>query len=146
MVEKIIIRGRKSWGRGEGEALVTHGPLQLVDDVNRETGEVVNPRSDILGENVIDKVVVFSGVLGGAGMHSMVGSLEMWSGGKPKAMINGAKGGSVTTTYHFVTGCYEGGIPIIDRLDKDPYQVIEDGDWVVVDGEKGTIEVTKKKK
>lgn len=36
------------------------------------------------------------------------------------------------------------GMPIIDQLNKDPLEVIKIGDWVVVDGEKGVIEVTKK--
>jgi len=144
MGDKIIIHGRKSWGKGEGEALVSNQPMQFVADVNRETGEVVNPRSDIYGKNVIDKVVIFSGVKGGAGMHSMIGSLELWAGGKPRAMINSGKGGRCPTSYHMVVGCYEGGIPIIDMLDRDAYEVIKDGDWVVVDGEKGIMEIKKK--
>jgi len=36
-------------------------------------------------------------------------------------------------------------IPLVDRLNKNPCKVIETGDWVKVDGRKGTVEVTKKK-
>jgi phosphohistidine swiveling domain-containing protein len=36
-------------------------------------------------------------------------------------------------------------IPLVDRLDQNPCEVIETGDWVKVDAEKGIVEVTKKK-
>jgi hypothetical protein len=29
-------------------------------------------------------------------------------------------------------------------LDRDPFEVIEDGDWIKLDADAGTIEVTKK--
>ena len=37
-----------------------------------------------------------------------------------------------------------GGIPVVDHLEEDPYQLIEDGDWVKVDAVNGTVTVTKK--
>jgi hypothetical protein len=33
---------------------------------------------------------------------------------------------------------------LVDRLDKNPCEVIATGDWVKVDAEKGTVEITKK--
>ena len=35
-------------------------------------------------------------------------------------------------------------LPTVDGLDKNPLEVIETGDWVKVDAEKGIVEVTKK--
>ena len=35
-------------------------------------------------------------------------------------------------------------IPVVDRLSQDPAEVIQTGDWVRVDGEKGTVEIIKK--
>jgi phosphoenolpyruvate-protein kinase (PTS system EI component) len=35
-------------------------------------------------------------------------------------------------------------IPSVTDLDRDPLDVIETGDWVKVDGDTGTVEVTKK--
>jgi predicted aconitase with swiveling domain len=34
-------------------------------------------------------------------------------------------------------------IPSITELDQDPLQVIETGDWVKVDADRGIVEVTK---
>ena len=140
MTEKIVLKGRVSWCRGEGEALVTQQSFQFVTDINKETGEVVNPRSDIYGENVIGKVLVFRGTRSGAGMHSQITETERLSGGKPAACIS-----AWPISYMWVVGCYQAKIPIIDRLDRNPYEVIETGDWVVVDGGNGIVTVTKKK-
>lgn len=35
--------------------------------------------------------------------------------------------------------------PAVTDLDQDPLNVIETGDWVTVDADKGIVEVTKKK-
>jgi hypothetical protein len=37
-------------------------------------------------------------------------------------------------------------IPLVDRLNKNPCEVIETGDWVRVDAQRGTVEVTKNEK
>ena len=34
--------------------------------------------------------------------------------------------------------------PSVTDLDRDPLEVIETGDWVKVDGDRGIVEVTKK--
>jgi hypothetical protein len=34
--------------------------------------------------------------------------------------------------------------PSVTELDQDPLAVIETGDWVKVDGDRGIVEVTKK--
>jgi predicted aconitase with swiveling domain len=35
-------------------------------------------------------------------------------------------------------------VPSVTDFDRDPLDVIETGDWVVVDGDAGTVEVTKR--
>ena len=37
-----------------------------------------------------------------------------------------------------------GNIPMVDRLDQNPLEVIATGDHVKIDGDKGIVEVTKK--
>ena len=41
-------------------------------------------------------------------------------------------------------GAAMGNIPLMDRLDQDPLEVITTGDQVTIDGEKGIVEVIKK--
>jgi hypothetical protein len=35
-------------------------------------------------------------------------------------------------------------VPSVTALDRNPLDVIETGDWVVVDGDAGTVEVVKR--
>ena len=56
----------------------------------------------------------------------------------PKAMVN------VRTHQVFLLAAMVTGFPIIDRLDQNPCEVIETGDWVKVDAANGIVEVTKK--
>jgi hypothetical protein len=37
-------------------------------------------------------------------------------------------------------------IPSVTDLDRDPLDIIETGDWVVVDGDRGTVEVEKRRR
>jgi predicted aconitase with swiveling domain len=60
-------------------------------------------------------------------------------GTAPAAIIN------VKTEEIVLTGAILAEIPFIDKLDKDPLKVIESGDYVKVDGDTGTLEVTKKR-
>jgi uncharacterized protein len=41
-------------------------------------------------------------------------------------------------------GAAMGNIPLVDRLDKNPLEVISSGDRVKIDGDQGTGEVIKK--
>jgi hypothetical protein len=60
-------------------------------------------------------------------------------GSRPKAIIN-VRTHPVWAMLAIVTD-----IPLIDRLDRNPCEVIETGDWVKVDPQEGTVEVTKKR-
>ena len=35
------------------------------------------------------------------------------------------------------------GVPVVTDLESDPFDVIESGDWVKVDGNRGVVEVHK---
>jgi hypothetical protein len=35
-------------------------------------------------------------------------------------------------------------IPSVTDFDRDPLDLIETGDWVIVDGDAGTVEITKR--
>lgn len=60
-------------------------------------------------------------------------------GTAPVAIIN------VKAEEIVLTGAILVEIPFIDRLDEDPFEVIESGDFVKVDGDTGTVEVVKRK-
>jgi hypothetical protein len=92
---------------------------------------------DWYGKDLAGKVLVFPTGRGGIFSTAMLMGLVK-KGLGPKAMIN------VQTHPVFTYASIVLGIPTVHRLNKNPSEVIETGDWVKVDAQKGIVEVTKK--
>jgi predicted aconitase with swiveling domain len=142
---KITLKGHKGIGGvGEGEAIVCQEPINLMAD----TGHVWNDQTDatftnklgtpsVFGRSFKDKVLVFP--TGKGGIFSTNILMDMAAAGtRPKAIVN------VQAHPVWAALSIELGIPLVDRLDKNPCEVIKDGDWVKVDGQAGTVEITQK--
>ena len=137
-MKTILIKGRSVFkGIGEGEALVSKQAISFVGGVDPNTGVVTERGHELDGENITGKVLVFPG-----GKGSTAGSYIIYAlarkGHAPRAMIN------LVGEPIIVAGAVIGKIPIMDKLEQNPLEVIQNGDWVRVDGEKGIVEVTKK--
>jgi uncharacterized protein len=145
MAKKIILKGHKGiGGKAEGEALVCKEPINLMADA----GNCWTDPSDatftskpgtpsVVGKSFKDKVLVFPTGKGGIFSSNILMDMKA-AGTTPKAIVNDRA--------HPVWAalCIELGFPLVDRLDKNPVEVIETGDWVKVDGVKGIVEVMKK--
>jgi len=125
-------------GYGEGETLVSHEPIcfYLTDP---KTGIVREKSHELAGKNLANKVLIFP-----SGKASSVvqidGLFKLASHNvAPKAMI--VK--DVETV--LVVSAFMVKVPLVDRLEKDPFEVIHTGDFVKVDAEKGIVTVTKQK-
>ena len=125
-------------GYGEGEALVSHEPIcfYLTDP---KTGIVREKSHELTGKNLANKVLIFP-----SGKASSVvqidGLFKLASHNvAPKAMI--VK--DVETV--LVVSAFMVKVPLVDRLEKDPFEVIRTGDFVKVDAEKGIVTITKQK-
>ena len=144
-MKKIILRGHKGIGsRAEGEALVCQEPVNLMADTGNVwtdlrdttfTNKIGTP--SVYGQSFAGKVLVFPTGKGGIfSTNIMMDAATL--GGAPKAIIN-VKAHPVWAALAIVLN-----IPLVDRLNKDPCEVIETGDYVKVDASKGIVEVTKK--
>ncbi len=143
---KITLKGHKGIGGvGEGEALVCQEPINLMAD----TGNVWTDATDatftnklgtpsVYGQSFKDKVLVFPTGKGGIFSTNILMDMDA-VGTRPKAIVN------VQTHPVWAALAIELNIPLVDRLEKNPCEVIETGDWVKVDAEKGIVEITKKK-
>jgi len=145
MAPKIILKGHKGIGGvAEGEALVTKQFFSYIFHVGGQweetySAKVTHKYHDWYQKYTEGKVLVFP--TGTGGIFSTALLYGLWKHGlAPKAFIN------VKTHPVFTYGSIMCNIPTVDGLDKDPTEVIETGDWVKVDAEKGIVEVTKKKK
>ncbi len=128
------IQGRViSKGLARGKALVSDAPLSFLGGVDAMTGEVIDPRHDLYGCSVAQRVLVFP-----TGKGSTVGSYVIYQlkkrGVAPAAIIN-----EVSDTI-IAVGAIIADIPLIDKLKEDA-TAIKMGSNVLVDCFKGFVEV-----
>jgi len=124
-------------GYGEGEALVSHEPIcfYLTDP---KTGVVRERSHELAGKILANKVLVFP-----SGKASSVvqidGLFKLASHNvAPKALI--VK--DVETV--LVVSAFLVKVPLVDRLEKDPFEIIRTGDFVKVDAEKCRVTIIRK--
>jgi len=133
----ITLRGRKVVGGvAEGEALVTRETISGWGGVNPAQGTIIETRHELRGVSFKDKVLVFPGAKGSSGW-SVVFHMTRLMGTAPKAMIFNEM------TTKIALGAVVMRVPSITDLDQDPLAVIESGDWVKVDADRGVVEVRK---
>jgi len=134
---KIILRGRKIIGGvAEGEAVVTKQPISFMGGVNPDIGQVVERGHELEGQKITGKIFIFP-----HGKGSTAGPYIIYAMAKrktaPAGMIN------LEAEPIIAVGAAMGNIPLVDRVDKNPLEVISSGDRVKIDGDQGTVEVTK---
>lgn len=124
-------------GRGKGEALVSHEPIcfYLTDP---KTGLIRERSHELAGKSVAGKVLVFP-----SGKASSVVQIDglfklAQNNLAPKAMI--VK--DVETV--LVVSAFIAKVPLVDRLEVDPFEAIWTGDFVKVDADKGIVITTRR--
>ena len=138
--DTIVLHGRAVvGGKTEGEALVTHETISGWGGINSATGTVIETRHELKGVSFKDKVLVFPGAKGSSGWSNAFHMTRLY-GTAPKAMLF-----TVMTT-KIALGAVVMRVPAMTDFDRDPLAVIETGDWVKIDADAGTVEVTKKAK
>ncbi len=137
-MSKIVLHGRKVVGGvAEGEALVTKQTISGWGGLNPADGTIVEVRHELRGQSFKGKVLVFPGAKGSSGWSGYF-HLARENGVAPLAMVFNQM------TTKVALGAVVAHTPAVTELDQDPLTVIETGDWVKVDGDNGTVEVTKK--
>lgn len=138
-MKKIVLHGRKVVGGcAEGEALVTHETISGWGGINPAEGVIVERRHELKGQSFKGKVLVFPGAKGSSGWASTFHAARL-AGSAPIAMIFNEM------TTKIALGAVVLHTPAVTDLDQDPLQVIETGDWVKVDADRGVVEIMKKK-
>ena len=105
------LRGRVIFdGKAEGRALVSSSPMSFYGGVNPATGEIVERGSDLVGQSVKGRVLVFP-----YGKGSTVGSYVLYrlakNGVAPSAIVN-AKCETIVAV-----GAIISEIPCVDMVD-----------------------------
>jgi len=133
----VILRGRTVvGGRAEGEALVTRETVPGWGGVNPVQGVITEVRHELRGVSFANKVLVCPGAKGSSGWSAMYHTARL-AGTAPKALVFN----EMTTKIALGAGVMR--VPSVTDFDRDPLDVIETGDWVIVDGDQGVVEVHK---
>ena len=128
----MVLRGRAIYkGKVEGQALVTSMGISFFGGVDPESGVVVEKGHELEGQSISGKVLVFP-----TGKGSTVGSYTLYrlkfNGAAPVAIVN-AECETITAV-----GCIIAEIPCVDRI---PIEQLSSGQRVIVDGDKGRVDV-----
>lgn len=137
IIMAIILKGRPiSKGCAEGEALVCRQPIGFNFGIDVSSGIITEHNHELLGQSIKDKILLFPHGKGSTGGSYVVYQMAK-SGTGPKAIIN------LTTETIIAVGAIMGGIPVIDSLEKNPYDLISNGDHVKVDADQGIVAIDK---
>jgi len=134
----IIIKAHKvAKGKAKGEALVSHSPISFRGGVDEETGFIVDKGHELEGVSISGKILVFP-----VGKGSTAGSFQLLelkhNLRAPKAIIN------LRADPIIAVGAIISNIPMVDRLEQNPLQIVRNGDIVEVDADQGIVKVEPK--
>jgi predicted aconitase with swiveling domain len=134
----VVLHGRKVVGGvAEGEALVTTDRISGWGGIDPRTGTIIETRHELRGQRFAGKVLVFPGAKGSSGWSNQF-HLTRLTGAAPAAMLFNEM------TTKIALGAVVTRAPAMTDFDQDPLEVIETGDWVKVDADRGVVEVIKR--
>ncbi|MBN4667611.1 DUF126 domain-containing protein [Pandoraea nosoerga] len=134
----FLLHGRRVvGGRAEGEALVTRDRISGWGGIDPRTGTVIETRHELRGVSFAGKVLVFPGAKGSSGWSSQF-HIARLAGAAPVAMLFNEM------TTKMALGAVVTHAPALTDFDRDPLSLIRTGDWVVVDADRGVVEVTRR--
>lgn len=123
-----------SRGVAEGRVLISHDAISFLGNVDPKTGIVVEQEHDLYGKSIKDMVLVFP-----HGKGSTVGSYVLYqlskNGVAPSAMIN------IESEPIVAVGAIISDIPLVDRMEIDPYEVLTNDTLVKIDSQNGYVEI-----
>jgi|HigsolmetaAR203D_1030402.scaffolds.fasta_scaffold01669_3 Uncharacterized conserved protein len=123
-------------GRAEGEALVADTRISFWGGFDPKSGRIVQD-GPLEGQSAAGKILVFRSTKGSSGTSGMV-AIAKRGGLHPLAFVN------TEVDCMAALACIVCEIPMIADLDRDPFTIIRNGDYLRLDGDKGTIEVYRK--
>ncbi len=135
----IVLTGRKVVGGVAGaEALVTRETISGWGGINAMTGTIIESRHELKGVSFAGKVLVFPGAKGSSGWSAMFHTARL-AGTAPAALLF-----NIMTT-KAALGAVVMRVPTVTDFDRDPLDLIDTGDKVRVDGDRGVVEIWKKR-
>lgn len=126
-----------SLGKAEGEAVVLDEPFSFLGELDPNTGKIASPLSKQFGQDLRGKVIV-TPTGKGSSMGPVISWYAMKAGNNPAAII------CLQAEAILASAAIIAGIPMIDKLDNNPLELIKSGDYVKVDATAGIVEIVNK--
>ncbi|MFC1592773.1 aconitase X swivel domain-containing protein [Candidatus Omnitrophota bacterium] len=123
-------------GKAKGEALVFHEPFCFVEGVNPETGVIIEKNHEYEGNSVTGKVLVFPTEKGSTGSSFFLYEMARRKT-QPSGIIN------LRSDPVLAVGAIISGIPVVDKLDGNPVELIKSGDYVELYADEGFVKVQR---
>lgn len=147
-MRRVVLKGRGlNGGVAKGEALVTK-PINFFGAymqgiLSGKLSKIEDTKHELYGKSLEGKILVFPFSIGSlAGGVSLLEAIMQGVG--PKAIVNSKTDGVLLAGPVFARVFYDIEVPVVDSLDKDPFDTIRNGDYLTVDGNKGTVEVVRR--
>ena len=136
MNRKVSIQGKTIVkGNAGGKALVLKEPLSFLGELDINTGIITDGEGK--GQSIVNKVLVYPCSKGSSGNWRFLVGLA-GEGNAPAAIINLEQPGFTETQ-----GAILANIPVMCKLEEDPFQIIETGDNIRVNATEGFIVLEK---
>jgi predicted aconitase with swiveling domain len=131
----MILKGHTvSPGKAEGEAVVLRSPFSFLGELDPATGKIASPLNEQFGEDLRGKVLV-TPTGKGSSMGPVISWYAMKEGNNPAAVI------CLQAEAILASAAITARIPMVDKLDQNPLEVIKTGDYVKVDATAGIVEI-----
>jgi len=123
-------------GKVEGRVLISKDDI-LFYLCNPETGNIIEKGHDLEGQSVAGKILVFPAGKGSSSVQ-VDGLYQLLTrNNAPKGMIIERPDTILVTSAIIME------IPLVDRVEEDFYKRVEDGDYLCLNADRGTITITK---
>jgi len=133
----IKINIKKIVGKNvKGKAIVSKETICFRSEYNPVTG-IVEKTHSLKGRTVKDKVLIIPSTNGSSG-NSMYIRLMALEGTAPKALV------CLRIDAISALGCIVNKIPLVQIDREDIFELVEDEDYIEIDGERGIITILKK--
>lgn len=124
-------------GVSEGFALVSSQPFSFWGDLDPETGRIINPRSNLFGESIKDKVFVYPRGRGSSTTSAILLEAVRCSNA-PCAIINVEVEPILALGAIVAQEVYGRTVPML-AVSEDVFHLLHSGDYLIVDSVAGKL-------
>ncbi len=131
----LVLTGKPGYGPiAEGRALVSQHGFSARYDLNRERGVFSRKQHDLFGESVVDVILIAPVSKGGIATSWMLREMASRQVAPLGIILH-------STNPVIVQGAIFAGMPIMQALLPPAHRVIQTGDWIRMNPERGIVEV-----